>query len=427
MASIGYDKKSDGWGRVGGTLIWVLLLLMLLPEYHSIALSDSLREGAYVIVLIALFGIASFFFLTIPFGQIHKLISRSPYLLLLCIWIVFSQLILGFRGEVELYEVIRAFSYAGVSLSGFLVFPLIFFYDRSVEKQWWLCLVVIAIFASVLGVVTVFVDVRSILGIDVGREQYMRMLGIPGTRSFFRQRTAFGMQALVGYVGTLYFLSRRNRSWLVLVSAAVCLSGIFHSWGRGVWLATVVTTAVWLFVGSSRRRKTLILIGMMLILFALYRLLFSSPLLAEMAILERGMSGRENTWPLGIQAILERPLGYGFGKAFDVKYSMAWGRIPITRISESGFHNFLLDSGISAGIPAMVLNIAVVITSLSRLRYAWIDVQMKRVVSAGALGILTVSFFTTYSIGGVRNPSFVMTVLLGLANASPWLWRRGES
>jgi hypothetical protein len=72
------------------------------------------------------------------------------------------------------------------------------------------------------------------------------------------------------------------------------------------------------------------------------------------------------------------------------------------------------------------LDIVLMIVSLARLRHAQFDWRVKRVVAAGAMGMIAGTIFNTYSVGGVRAPSFAMVVFLGLANASPWLRAQQE-
>ena len=144
--------------------------------------------------------------------------------------------------------------------------------------------------------------------------------------------------------------------------------------------------------------------------------------------MDRGLSGREYLWPVAVKLIREQPItGYGIGSAVGMKVEAGGGSLPALSLqSPSGFHNFILDTAVTIGVPATIFMLLIFFIAWKRLRGSHSGRSTRITLLAGIAGIFVISFFTTYNIGGIRIVSFTFAVLLGLASAYPLLERQPD-
>ncbi len=414
------SKKKNKTAAKGKKWLWLLLIVTIPPDMYEVV-NMGVRQVAYVIAIFVLIGVAFIYLHHLPRGTIGKLIYLNPYVVLYCLMILLTQLVLMVGGKADLGVMVNGLGYIIVTLLAFFIIAPALTYLGLVE-HWWLILMSIGTFASGLGILSTL-GLNKFLGISLVQSEFMGALGFYSTRSFLWQRTAFGAIAFLGCLGAAYFLAERKRVWLALISLAICTAGVFLSWGRGVWLGLSFAILIWLYGMGTIKRKLLIVIGTVSLVISIFLLLQPSGFFREMAIVDRGLSGREYLWPFAVKLIREQPItGYGIGSALRMKVEAGGGLLPALHLqSPSGFHNFILDTAFTVGVPATIFMLLIFAVAWIRLRKIQIDRSTRITLLAGVAGIFVISFFTTYNIGGIRTVSFAFAVILGLASAYPLL------
>ena len=239
-----------------------------------------IRQGPSVIAVFVLIGVAYIYIHYLPRGTIGKLIYLNPYVILYCLMILLTQLFLLIAGEADIGVVVNGLGYIIVTFLAFFIIAPALTYMGLVEL-WWLILLVTGTTASGLGILSAL-GLRKVMGISLIQSHFMGALGIYSTSSFLRQRTAFGAVAFLGCLGAAYFLAERKRVGPAMISLAICTAGVFLSWGRGVWLGLFLGILVWLYGMGTIKRKLLIVIGIIFLVFFVIFLLQTSGFFREL-------------------------------------------------------------------------------------------------------------------------------------------------
>lgn len=354
----------------------------------------------------------------INFLRVKNAFKISPFFSLYCAWLLFSQLILSVvYGNTNSNIFFIAMAYVLIAFISFILIPE--YLDKTSFIWLTISISVIGVSSSIACILNVFFGIDNLFGLKLASSQYMDVLGLDSGKSFFRQRTAYGAQVFLGFCCSVYiiFLGRR---YLGIVFSAICLVGTFLSWARSVWLALLISVSIWFYYKYPKFSVffCMPIIGTLLVVtITQYFGIFS-----DIAILERGLSQREKLWPVAIELITEKPLlGYGMGTTADLRarfasYSANRFMFEMGRIS--GFHNNFIEIAIMAGIPVAIFLALIFFFSLRRIIASNFSYPLKCLVLSVCIGMLTISFFTPYSIGGIRNPALIMSIFWGIANFS---------
>jgi len=394
-------------------LFFTAVTATLLPYIYN---RTEYRLLSYIIAVAAIIGVTSMLWLDRRMRSlVIQIAHRSSHFLLYCALILVSQSVSTLLiPELGVFDYVWALGYIFGGLIAYFVFPTVIW--NGMFKKLLGFLIFVGAFSSAIAVYVAFTGAKEVLGFHIRQVQPYVPLGIYATSSIFYNANRFGPVAFFGLLGSLYFIWERRYILVVVPTLFLCAAGVVVSWNRGIYLGFALAFSVWLvIITKPSHRYTSIGLLTLLTITGVFTVAHVRPLNA--ALLELGLAKREILWPAMIQLIMERPLaGYGFGRAEIIE-----SRVYSYTGSASAAHSAPLSIAFHGGIPLALLYLMIFWISLRRLQRSKLGRPEKATVMAGMTGLFVAALFSDYTPGGVAYATFLYTIFLGLANASPWL------
>lgn len=408
--------------RLASLLLWIALVGTLLP-YRFNKTGDPFSAYTYPIAILLVVTTGLFFLLS-SYDR-HLVITvakRSPHFFIYFIIILISQTVNTMQyTKLEIADYVWTSGYVVMGIVSYFIFAISI--GNRIFKQWLYFFLIVGGISSAIGIYSAITGARQILNLQIRQVQSYAAFGISTTSSIFYESNRFAIVAFFGFLAALYFIAKRKRILLGLIVLLMCVGGIFVSWSRSVYLALIISFIVWLIIKVRKSRRFMLVIALGVVAVGGMAIMFSVENVRG-AFFGHGWAGRDQIWPVAIGMILNRPLwGYGFGRWEEVTSQMIYTFTGM----EFEVHSTPLCVGMSAGIFAVIFYFIIIIISLRRLHRSSLTRLEKATIAAGVVGMFISGLFLEYDLGGASFGSFVQTIFLGLANASPWLRQRTKS
>lgn len=261
------------------------------------------------------------------------------------------------------------------------------------------------------------------------REGVLSPLGLPVVMSIFSHNLSFGIFCLQGTIGSLFFInSPKIKSRLFGIFAlGVSLTGILLSWSRSALIGFLIAICAWTFFMMKSRWLFILAVCLpiIFIIFAYIPKLSTLPRLLSLVLdIQRGGGGREYVYPAALSAIMKNPwIGYGPDGVYQAIVNEGGEKVAYyLGLIGTGAHNTFLDISLGYGLLSASFFILTLAAVFIRVFRANLTLSNKSILIAAILSMISQTFAVSYSIGGVRYMSLVLTIIFGLANASPWLF-----
>ena len=357
--------------------------------------------------------LASLLFVNQPgyLGKVSKISRNSPHFWIFALFLLLSQYINGLFGLIGLWGLMKTIGYVIIGISAYLVFPAVFKGGKS--GRLWSFLAKLGALFSLLGIIIVVNGGLEIFGLSWKPSYTMVGLGIHSTKSIFFDSNYFAVVTFVGFITSLYVLKSKsfNRLW-AMSFLLLNLLGLLLTYSRAAYVTLFVALVVWFTIDSKLPQKVPIMLIVILIAIGSTIAVQTSPQLQLFSQIKRGGTGRELLWPAALRAIAERPLvGWGVGNVAQVIHNagLPW----------ASSHNSFLDFFIMTGLLTGLIYIWLIAISITRLYFSRKHSVERRFLLAAVSGMVLLVQFTTHTVGGVSFGSFILTLLLGMANAIP--------
>jgi O-antigen ligase len=236
------------------------------------------------------------------------------------------------------------------------------------------------------------------------------------------------LQLIIALTLGIFVRLPAKRSWagaLLLLALAGMGGALLLTVTRASWLGCLVSTAVVLALGVSRR--TVILIGILaipLILAGLF-VLQQKRNVGFVDQTDQSTTWRETVWREGVRLLISKPrhLLVGVGMDSIKRHWREWGMFDKGKIPWGHMHSNLLQIALERGLPALILWLAFLFTYARTLwrtlrshsKLDWIE----RGILLGALGGL-IGFFTSGLVHynwGDSEVVMIFYMVMGLALA----------
>jgi len=357
--------------------------------------------------------LASLLFVNQPgyLGKVSKISRNSPHFWIFALFLLLSQYINGLFGLIGLWGLMKTIGYIIIGISAYLVFPAVLKGEKS--RRLWSFLAKLGALFSLLGIIIVVNGGLEIFGLSWEPSFTIQGLGIRSTKSIFFDSNYFAVVTFVGFIASLYVLKSKsfNRLW-AMSFLFLNLLGLLLTYSRATYVALFVALVVWFAIDSKLPQKILIILIVILIAIGGTIAIQPSPQLQLFLQIKRGGTGRELLWPAALRAIAERPLvGWGVGNVAQAIHNavLPW----------ASSHNSFLDFFMMTGLPVGLIYIWLIIISITRLYLSRKHDVERRFLLTIIIGTLVLIQFTTHTVGGISFGSFILALLLGMANATP--------
>jgi len=410
-------------------LIKVALVVTLFPYLLHLSQLAAYAIATGTVVLISLFLLAR----RKGVRTASKLLRNSPHFWVLVFFLLLSQYFVTLFWELSVWGLIKTVAYIVVLICAYLIIaPGI----QRLSKQIWSFMANLGGAISSIGVIISICGGLTFGGLEWTARWLIPAIGIFQTASIFKDSNYFGVVAFLGFIASLYLLTSTRRHVFSRLWATVLITlntlGILLGYSRATYLALGITLLAWFLIAARSSKKILVLLFSSFLVIGGVLLIQDKPALRSFVQIDKGLSGRELLFRAAISAILERPLfGWGIGNVDVViqQHVSHWTSARnsfVEYLIQQGVaecwtsaHNGLLDFFIMAGIPAGLIYTWFILVSLKRLYCTRIHNTERRFLLSAILGMLVIAQFTTHTIGGISFGSFMLTVLLGIANCWP--------
>jgi len=417
-------------------LIKGTLVVTLLPYLSHLSQSAAYAIATGTVVLISLF------LLTRRKGvrTTSKLLRNSPHFWVLVFFLLLSQYLVTLFWGLSIWGLIKTVAYIVVLIC---TYPIIAPGIRRLSKPIWSFMANLGGVLSLIGVIISICGGLTFWGLEWTAKWPIPATGILQTASIFKDSNYFGVVAFLGFMASLYLLTSTKRHVFSRLRASVLITlnslGIFLSYSRATYLALGIALLAWFLIDAKFSKKVLILFFSGFLVIGGILLIRGKPAFRSFVQVDKGLSGRELLFRAAISAILERPLfGWGVGNVDVViqQHISHWTSAAnsfVDYLIQQGIakrwtsaHNGFLDFFIMAGIPAGLIYIWFILVNLKRLYWVRIHNTERRFLLSTIIGMLVIAQFTTHTIGGISFGSFMLTVLLGIANCWPLAMERNR-
>ncbi len=211
----------------------------------------------------------------------------------------------------------------------------------------------------------------------------------------------FGTLAAVGFI--LSFVNLSSRS---LIFSTINLFGVYLSGSRGAMLSLAVTILVFYFYKRKFSVKsTAIFITLLFVLYFGFDYLYNSGFFR----MSQGLSSRNSLWRLALGLFRNEMFwGYGYGSLRDIFINQG--------ATSGSSHNSYIDYILMYGIFTFTLYISIIIRGLKRGLKNRVPDEVSKVIIVLLVNANTISI----NLGGLGAMSLILTLFLGIANASPY-------
>jgi O-antigen ligase len=236
--------------------------------------------------------------------------------------------------------------------------------DRSAVRRVLWALAFIGAYCGVYGIYTQTTGNVLFAGDEIGGlVWYTDSLRI--MRGLLDTPHAFGLVFSLAIPVDFYLLIQEKTPWkrlLYALTLAVTVAGLFYTYKRTAWVATMASFVVIQFFFPRFRRLFLVL----LVVAAAAMMLYSSQINESAVVTERvnektdTLNGRIELWDASLKAWEEAPIfGHGFFQ-FEAQNS----RFEHTQVVESTYFWILVNAGLVGIVPFILVNVALLTNSM---------------------------------------------------------------
>jgi putative inorganic carbon (HCO3(-)) transporter len=216
---------------------------------------------------------------------------------------------------------------------------------------------------------------------------------------------------------------------LYLAEALLMLPALLFTYSNGAWISIFAGIIVFVvFVGQTRYRVLLLLLIVIIAMVVIMYFPSDLNLQLQHATRPDALSSRIGAWQTGIQVISAFPLtGVGLGLQAYLERAEPY-RVPAQYIPLAHPHNSYLELGAMAGLPVLIVFMALLFSALRPALRNWTlaETRVRSLLGAGIAAILTLSI-NSWSINAWTLPPLAATGWLILGAISSPLLAKGQS
>ncbi|MDQ6661229.1 MAG: O-antigen ligase family protein [Chloroflexota bacterium] len=397
---------------VGGFVLTIIVLM----RQDELALTILLLAHLYVDWYLAM-DILSIVLVIVLLGVFYLARSAArPWVepRLLVLWALFLGLALfpAIRGALTQRDML--IYYPNVVLGAFLWFWMGAFIARNMFALRQL-FNMLALFATCIALHTIIQSRFGITLFGLARvDAYIATMGnyqLSGSSEVYRVGSFFidpnwdgAFLAMMLFPPLGLFLKSRLflEKILYLVEILLIAIGLLFTYSAGAWLAALVGCAVFfLFVGSTRYRVQLLAFFLVVAVVMFIGFPGQMNLLLQHGSDPTELMLRNGVWQTGLRVMLKYPwTGVGLGHTAYLQYAEPL-RVPAQFLPLDHPHNSYLEWGAMAGIPVLVVFVALLALALGYAVQNWrhVDGQTRLLIGAGIAAAVVLSF-NSWSING---------------------------
>lgn len=449
FGGIGIAQLLGGGFGKQGLLLWgigvgvVVMFLVLLLHRYELALILVLAIHLYVDWYLAQYVVAPIMALGLLFIFFLARSPEYPWVLPRGLWLWALYLILtiypALQGGWNYYD--AAFYYPNIVVGALLIFWL----GSVIARDGASVRLLFQLLASFGALIALHTILQAVTGITLlGTPSHDAFLagvanyqlsgsGVPRVGSFFVDPNWNGaFFATIIFVPVGLFFSRAHALERLLYGAEMFLMlfALLFTYSNGAWVGTFAGAIVFVLVVGRLRHRVMLPFVIVVIAIVL-ELIFPTQVSLQIqhATEPSEITLRLGVWETALQVIKANPLtGIGLGHNNYLQHAEPY-RVPEQYLPQDHPHNAYLEFAAMAGIPVLVVFVALLAYALHQAFRNWAsaDPQLRSVIGAGiaAASALTINSLT---INGWTLPplAFVGWLILG-AISSPLLLKKTES
>lgn len=401
-------------GALPVAIVWLCFLVTLLPYRFT---DGGLRLITYVIAGGGITLGGMYFLTSSSVRRLATTVARhSLHFVVYCVLLLAGQsLIILVSHDASYMDLVWAYGYVGLGVVSFLVWAAALSHARGIETLF----LVLSVAGALIALPALTVQVTGtpdFLGLSIGKVYTAKAVDFTLTSSLLHSPNRAAFVCFLGLISSLYFVVTGRHRLLALTAMLLCALAIVIFWSRSIYLATAVALGWVLVVAAPAARRLWVILGLALVAVAGVSVVLSSDILSS-ALFGQGFTKRDVLWSGAIEASLAKPwIGFGLGPSNQLQGIL---------YDQTGFstavHNGFLSMALRGGIPAGLAYVSIMLLSIWRVLVAtsWRRIE-RATISALIVGSIVAVVFLDYSIGGAGYGAFVMSVVLGIANAAPW-------
>jgi O-antigen ligase len=422
---------------VGGLIVISFIAILIILRQDQLAAVSLIGVHLYIDFYVGLYIVAQLLALALLVIFFLERSPRYPWVepRALWLWVLFLGLCISpaIRGATDLYD--AALYYPNVILGALIMFWLgtVIARDRAGVRLLW---IMFSAFGTLVAIHTIIQEVTGTTLFStplqdaslasVGNYQ-LGATDVYRVGSFFIDpdyNGAFlGMMLFIPlglFAGSSTFLAKA----FYLAEALLMLSSLLFTYSGGAWVGMLAGfLACLVFIGRARYRILLPLC----ILIALMVLMVYFPLQVNLLLQHTSGSDelplRVGVWQTAIRVINAFPLtGVGLSHTLYLQRADPY-RVPAQTIPIDHPHNSYLEFGAMAGLPVLLVFVALLVFALWRASSQWkrADVQTRPLIGAGIAAVIALSFSSLATNGWTLPPLAAIGWLILGAISSPLL------